>query len=156
MTLKWEDTLKDVFEDQLPYYEQKLEQERQQYQQKWYGSPDSDPDNLAQRFGTTPAFMREYLAETMAAGALTKVILVGSKHGLESGDELCVMRYYFATAYRADGKTNYYYLIRPGTVRAGREICQSPAGTEGNASSHPPQSRFGDAYAERGNCAGQI
>jgi hypothetical protein len=156
ITLKWEDTLKDVFEDQLPYYEQLLEQYRQSYQQKWYGSPDSDPDNLAQRFGTTPAFMREYLAEIMAAGALTKVIFEGAKNGLESGNDLCVMRYYFATAYKADGKQNEYYLIRPGTVHAGREICHSPAGTEGNASSHQPQSRFGDAFNDRGNCAEQI
>jgi hypothetical protein len=66
------------------------------------------------------------------------------------------MRYYFSNAYKITGKENAYYLIRPGSNRAGREICTSPTGTGANAESHEPQSRYGDARSGRGNCFGDI
>jgi hypothetical protein len=104
------------------------------------------------------AFWSEYAADADAAPEHNQVLRVGYVGGTDCGNELCIMRYYFANAYRITGRENAYYLIRPGTGanRAGRDLCTSPAGTGTNASSHQPQSRFGDAHAGRGNCFGDI
>jgi len=73
-----------------------------------------------------------------------------------SGHQDCVMRYYFADLYVAQGRPNTYYLIDPGTDRIGLELCESPAGTGVNAANRRPQSRFGDAAEGRGNCASML
>ncbi|WP_138223277.1 hypothetical protein [Nibricoccus aquaticus] len=66
------------------------------------------------------------------------------------------MRYYFATAYAVKGKKDAYYVMRPGVKMPECILCTSPKGTGGNAASHPPQPRFGDAAGGRGNCFSQI
>ena len=102
------------------------------------------------------SFWDGYDADHIAAVDRFRVIRVGERGGTDCGNDLCVMRYYFANAYEIAGRKNAYYLIRPGANRAGREICTSPAGTGANAPSHEPQSRFGDAHSGRGNCFGDI
>ena len=66
------------------------------------------------------------------------------------------MRYYFAKFYEATGRKDTIYLATPGTERIGIDICHSGAGTGINASSHEPQSRYGDAAAGEGDCFSQI
>jgi hypothetical protein len=86
----------------------------------------------------------------------TLQIFKGKLHGADSGDEPCVMRYYFATAYDVPGKKDAYYVMHPGVKPAENSLCTSPKGTGGNAPSHQPQSRFGDAAGGRGNCFAQV
>jgi len=81
---------------------------------------------------------------------------MGMPGSLYSGHQDCVMRYYFADLYRAQGRPNTFYLAESGTERMGLELCESPVGTGINAASRRPQSRFGDAAEGRGNCAAQI
>ncbi|MEO6992965.1 MAG: hypothetical protein ABI273_05025 [Lacunisphaera sp.] len=81
---------------------------------------------------------------------------VGPSHGTDSGDESCVMRYYFATAYATTGSQDKFYVIRPGAKQAAAALCTSAKGTGGNAASHQPQSRFGDAAGGRGDCFSQV
>jgi hypothetical protein len=153
IVVRWEDTGKDVFEDQLAQYERDFQRWRTQYQaEDWQRSAASD----AQRAGTTTEFMIDFMADAMAADPLVRRVWVGPPHGTDSGDDFCIMRYYFATGFEIAGMKNAYYLIRPGATHAGRQLCQSPEGTGNNAGSHEPQSRFGDAAVGRGNCAGQI
>jgi len=153
IVVRWEDTGKDVFEDQLAQYESDFQRWRTQYQaEDWQRSAASD----AQRAGTTTEFMIDFMADAMAADPLVRRVWVGPPNGTDSGDDFCIMRYYFATGYEIAGMKNAYYLIRPGATHAGRQLCQSPEGTGNNAGSHEPQSRFGDAASGRGNCAGQI
>ncbi len=79
-----------------------------------------------------------------------------SNNSTDAGDENCVMRYYFANAYEAKGGSNKYYAIRPGAKQAETMLCKAPKGTGGNAASHQPQPRFGDAAGGRGNCFAAI
>lgn len=81
---------------------------------------------------------------------------IGKTQGTDSGDEPCVMRYYFATAYAVKGKANTFYVIRPGAKQAETTVCTGSKGTGGNAAGHTPQPRFGDAVGGRGNCFAQI
>ena len=85
---------------------------------------------------------------------------VGVEHGEDSGEEDCLMRYYFAKYCEsklapAMGQ-QMYYLITPGTERIGMEICRSGKGTGVNDAGHKPQSRYGDTTGEAGNCFKQI
>ena len=96
-----------------------------------------------------------------AAGYMGKSGLVGVKHGEHSGDQDCLMRYYFAKFYEAkkpQDKTveKTLYVVTPGTERIGMQICRTGKGTGVNASDHKPQSRYGDAASDAGNCFGQI
>lgn len=106
-----------------------------------------------------PKVARE-LAEASLRGAFDQVYeqrgLVGREHGEHSGDQDCVMRYYFARFYEAKSSKNTLYIVTPGTERIGMQICHSGAGTGINASSHQPQSRYGDAAAGEGDCFSQI
>lgn len=86
-----------------------------------------------------------------------KDALVGIKGGAHSGDEACVMRYYFAKLYEGEaGVEKTYYQVTRGTERIGRQLCRSGKGTGANAPSHKPVSRYGDAAAAAGNCFEQI
>jgi hypothetical protein len=159
IVLRWEDTRRDVFEDFLAEYER-----RRQELTAYYASEAgrailaADSAKLAHT-GKTAEWWSRYMAADYATSLLplrSHVLWVGATHGTDSGDELCVMKYYFATAYRIAGQEDAYYLLRPGANRAGRQICRSPAGTGGNAPGHSPQPRFGDAAPGRGNCFAQI
>ena len=78
----------------------------------------------------------------------------GAEHGQSSGNELCVMRYYFARLYKKSGTADtFYYVSNSRTERAGLEICRRPAGTGINDKARKPQPRYGDAGTGLGNCA---
>ena len=108
-----------------------------------------------------PAVARK-LAEASMRGAFDQVYeqkgMVGHEHASHSGNEDCVMRYYFARFYEAKNKENTLYIVTPGTERIGLEICHAGKGTGNNAPKPPnlPQSRYGDAAAGEGNCFSQI
>lgn len=82
---------------------------------------------------------------------------VGAQGGECSGDEGCVMRYFFARLYEKKGDPNTLYFIskRP-SERAGWGLCRFPQGTGVNASGRNPQPRYGDAMGGCGACADWI
>lgn len=104
------------------------------------------------------AFVDEYIDQLTRATFGMRGML-GQEHGVHSGDQECVMRYYFAKFYEArNTKEKTLYLVTPGTERIGMEICHSGTGT-GNNAPHPPslpQSRYGNAAADAGDCFSQI
>ncbi len=160
ITLRWEDTGADIAQESVAAYEEKLAKARadgrtEQYQKDYAAIADR---MAALGVKHDAAYWGEYDAEDLAASPQFRVIRVGAVEGTDSGNELCIMRYYFANAYGIAGQQNAYYVVRPGpgAGRAGRELCKSPAGTGTNAASHSPQSRFGNAYSGRGNCFGDI
>lgn len=184
LTLLWEDSRKSLVEDFRDNHESRLENMRSAIQgrKRYLDITDADLDQIGadetlrnlvatvrqeeQKFVRQLAelkklypdkdrgFWESYNAENYTEEC--KIIYVGEPQGTDSGNELCLMRYYFATAYKIEGRENAFYVIRPGSNRIGRDLCRSGSGTGGNASSHKPQSRFGDAFAGRGNCFGQI
>ena len=77
---------------------------------------------------------------------------VGLPHKQHSGDDQCIMRYFFANAYPSATDSSIYYISKPGTENRGVILCTSPAGSGVNSSSHKPQSRYSDASASRGAC----
>lgn len=153
LTLLWEDTGEDMLNERAAAFAAALAAERSRLAGGTYVAETAA--SLAS-LGRGEDFWREYLAHDGAEAPFNFRMFVGRNNGPDSGSETCVMRYYFATAYEAAGKENTFYIIRPGTKQVGQDICTSPAGTGGNAESHPPQSRFGAARAGRGNCFAQI
>lgn len=80
------------------------------------------------------------------------VLYIGHPQAQHSGDDHCVMRYFFANAYPKTGDTSIYYISKSGTEPKGDGLCISPTGTGINSSSHQPQSRYSDARGGRGAC----
>lgn len=124
-------------------------------------------DMLVALWSTGPAGSKDpvvarKLAEASLRGAFDQVYgqrgIVGFEHASHSGNEDCVMRYYFARFYEAKGRENTLYIVTPGTERIGLEICHSGKGTGNNAPKPPnlPQSRYGDATSGEGDCFSQI
>jgi hypothetical protein len=85
---------------------------------------------------------------------------VGVDHGEHSGEEDCLMRYYFAKFYESKQPPvigqKMFYLVAPGTERIGMQICRAGKGTGVNGADHQPQSRYGDTAGDAGNCFEQI
>jgi hypothetical protein len=85
---------------------------------------------------------------------------VGVDHGEHSGEEDCLMRYYFAKFYESKKPPvmgeKMYYLVEPGTERIGMQLCHSGTGTGINDAGHQPQSRYSDTAGDSGNCFEQI
>jgi len=79
---------------------------------------------------------------------------LGKPGGQHSGFENCVMRYDCAQTYagKTDPLLRYYGFDEP----VGGAMCTSPEGTGVNAADHPPQSRYGNTTAGRGDCLHQI
>lgn len=77
---------------------------------------------------------------------------VGLPHKQHSGNDQCIMRYFFANAYPSATDATIYYIAKAGTEASGGTLCSSPAGTGINGSSHKPQSRYFDATPGRGKC----
>ena len=98
-------------------------------------------------------FMIEHIA---IYGSMKFMGLVGVEHGGDSGDQDCVMRYYFAPFYKVKGRKDAFYVVTPGTERIGIDICHAGTGTGINAPGHKPQSRYGNAAAGEGDCFSQI
>ncbi|MGC4071384.1 MAG: hypothetical protein QM760_02460, partial [Nibricoccus sp.] len=123
-------------------------------------------DNGASVAEDQQAVFNQYVAESASGDKdwyrsaaeywCNRCFFVGKPRGTDSGDETCVMRYYFATAYQANGKSNTFYVIRPGAKQAETTVCTNAKGTGGNAADHAPQPRFGDAVGGRGNCFSSI
>jgi hypothetical protein len=156
-TLLWEDTGQDIAEWMAAAFERALAAERAR---RAANPPSTDAGERTTRFsyyGKDAHFWREsdVFDSTVRYNPQFQLYLTREEPGGScSGDELCLMRYYFANAYPAKGRKDTYYVVRPGAGanRAGLEICTSPTGTLHNASSHVPQSRFGDAAPGRGSC----
>lgn len=107
-----------------------------------------------------PSSARQYTDEQYAQIALNNAYgahswFVGVEHGLCSGDENCLMRYYYAKAYEKTGsnKKVFYYVSATQTERAGLGLCRAAAGTGINQAGRQPQSRYGDARPGWGPCA---
>lgn len=157
ITLIWEDTGRDVAESLAADFEQTLAATRANIAAN---PPAEDAGTRATRFpqlGKDAHYWREteIFDYTVNNHEQFKVYATIGKMGqADSGNELCLMRYYFANAYPVPGRENTYYLVRPGpdANRAGRELCKSPAGTGQNAPDHKPMSRFGDSAPGRGGC----
>jgi hypothetical protein len=82
---------------------------------------------------------------------------VGVEHGEHSGDQDCVMRYYFAKFYQAKNKPQKtLYVVTPGTERIGLTLCRAITGTGLNDQGHKPQSRYGNAAGGEGDCFSKI
>jgi hypothetical protein len=77
---------------------------------------------------------------------------VGKPQRQHSGNDQCIMRYFFANAYQSTANSSNYYLSAAGTESVGTSLCPSPSGTGVNATSHKPQSRYGNAAPNRGAC----
>lgn len=95
--------------------------------------------------------------ETLLVFAFMRIEgVVGVPQGESSGDQDCVMRYYFSTFYPSTKDRDTYYLVEPGTEPLGLQLCRSGAGTGVNDAGRQPQPRYGDAKAGCGNCFSQI
>jgi hypothetical protein len=84
-------------------------------------------------------------------------LYVGAQGGWHSGDDGCIMRYYFAKESQppkdaAVAPDTYYYLT--GDEPLGTTLCTSSLGTGINGHDRQPRSRYGDA--DIGNCASWI
>lgn len=146
VTLLWEDTLEDLASESQRVVDRSVAGVRANRAGWTYEA----------RGGKDSAWWREADAHAVVQYDLDRVERLGYDQGTESGAELCIMRYYFASVYRIPDRAKAFYVIRPGTNRAGRELCHSPAGTHGNAPEHAPKPRFGDAFAGNGNCFAQV
>lgn len=123
-------------------------------------------ENLCKIINATPSFLWQPVYvdvcknfETNLNGGYPLFPYVGLQHGQHSGNDQCVMRYFFANAYRSIADSSLYYATKAGTESVGSSLCSSPTGTGVNAATHQPQSRYGDAAAEadpssigRGSC----
>ncbi len=107
-------------------------------------------------FADTPENKAEADLVDLAAAYSMLTGRVGVLHGEHSGNQDCVMRYYFAKFYEAMGSKNTRYLVTPDTERIGIDVCHSGAGTGINAPGHKPQSRYGNAAGGEGDCFSQI
>lgn len=81
---------------------------------------------------------------------------VGAERGEHSGAQDCMMRYYFAQFAESKAGKDKYYFLEPGTEPIGVLLCRDSHGTGVNAAGRTPQSRYGDAAADCGNCFAQI
>jgi len=82
-------------------------------------------------------------------------VTLGLNNDQHSGDDNCVMRYDDAEGYTPQaGPANARY--HSGSEPAGFGLCTQSAGAGVNDANHQPQSRYGNAAENRGNCAGQI
>lgn len=123
---------------------------------KAYMSEHAGQQGLA--WNSAEEYAEYFLEENVSGGFAFLAENVGQPQGQHSGDQDCLMRYYFAKFYPARGKEDTYYLVTPGTERIGIDICHSRNGTGINAPNPPnlPQSRYGDAAGDAGNCFEQI
>jgi hypothetical protein len=116
---------------------------------------------LADRQGYNIPWTAEQLAEhdldSLVSDQFALSLYVGAEHGESSGNELCVMRYYFAKLYKKKGTENaFYYVTDSRTEHTGLELCRSSLGTGINDKNRTPQPRYGDAAATRGACTASI
>ncbi|MFT3782139.1 MAG: hypothetical protein QM790_08990 [Nibricoccus sp.] len=105
----------------------------------------------------TPEQYADMMIEVLAIFCLMHIDgAVGVEHGEHSGQERCLLRYYFARFYEMKSGKKGYYMVTPGTERIGLELCRDGKGTGVNAPGFKPQSRYGDAASGAGDCFSQI
>jgi hypothetical protein len=116
------------------------------------------PGQTGLAWNSVAEYVEYFLEEAVSSGFAFRAANLGRPHGEHSGDQECLMRYYFAEFYPAIGKDHTYYKVTPGTERTGIDICHSRAGTGVNAPKPPglPQSRYSDAPGDGGDCFAQI
>lgn len=88
-------------------------------------------------------------------GASYLTMKLGKRSGQHSGDADCVMRYNVAQAYERLGVPSDR-IVHNGGEMPGGKLCRNGAGTLINHPSHSPQSRYGNALQNRGDCAHQF
>jgi hypothetical protein len=91
---------------------------------------------------------------TNAPVVFSPTYYIGMPHGQHSGNDQCVMRYFFAQVYpAAPPAQNVFYAVSAGSEPVGSGLCDSAAGTGVNDPDRTPQPRYFDAQAGRGGCA---
>jgi hypothetical protein len=80
-------------------------------------------------------------------------VTLGSKQGLHSGVDGCLMRYDVSGGYVADADPALRYRVRE---KPGNMLCDSKAGTGVNDPLRQPQSRYSGSGPNRGDCRHQI
>jgi hypothetical protein len=88
-------------------------------------------------------------------GQNERITIIGKQFGQHSGDVDCVMRYCVAEAYERVGSPSVRIYKGSGEMPGGK-LCTSPAGTLFNHPLNSPQSRYGGADTNRGDCAHQF
>jgi len=162
VTLRWEDTGEDVAQSMSAEFESELAAEREN---PIYDHGGGERAAKFPQYGKDAHFWSEMSLYNAVTDGWTRHgfvdgtgkkfdrwVTIGKMSQADSGNELCLMRYYFANAYPVEGQENTYWYVRPGENRAGRDLCKSPEGTGANAPSHKPKSRFGDSAPGRGGC----
>ena len=162
ITLRWEDTHEDVAESLNAEFERELAAERAK---PLFTGDGSRRAAKFPQYGKDAHFWSEFeINEDVSDGLTTRgfregvapkfsrFVTIGRWSQADSGNELCLMRYYFASAYPVDAQEKAFYLVRPGANRAGRDLCKTPEGTGANAADHEPKSRFSDSAPGRGGC----
>lgn len=120
------------------------------YRSPLMGNP-GDPGYPRMSEADLEVYCDSYLSDSYSLAGL-----VGAENGPHSGNQDCIMRYYFANFYRMKPPGDGFYQIEPGAERIGFSLCRSPEGTGVNSTGHYPQSRHGNAANGAGNCAAQI
>jgi hypothetical protein len=93
------------------------------------------------------------MAIVFQEGSSSAALVIGAPQGQHSGDDNCYMRYYTSEAYRSAVNNKVRYLV---DEAPGLALCNSSKGSGVNAAGRSPQSRYGDAAANRGNCKAQL
>lgn len=70
---------------------------------------------------------------------------VGNKNAQHSGNDQCMMRYFFSNAFLKAGDPSTYYISVSGTEPTGTGLCPTRTGTGINAPGRTPQPRYFDA-----------
>ncbi len=146
----------DLAAQYMPLHARDREISKQWYWDKWLAE---GREYVAARQGMdrtwkTAEDYAEYMLEEM--GGLMMFGTIGAPGGEHSGEQDCLMRYYFARFYPATGQDATYYLVTEGTEPFGLVLCRSRAGTGVNAPDYKPQSRYAAAGKNGGSCFSQI
>ena len=91
-----------------------------------------------------------------SADAVERMVYLGRRSGQHSGNVDCVMRYVIAEAYQNISDLAHGRILHDTKEPTGFELCNSPVGTVINDLMRNPQSRYGPADTNRGNCSRQF
>jgi hypothetical protein len=115
----------------------------------------SEIEVLVRSWGRTPEeAARQYDEQGRGDPFFHETFVVGVPGDEHSGDDQCVMRYYFADLYEVNGSEDLYHVVPAGTEPAGLALCTGATGTGINDASRGEDDRYGDAT--NGACAGRV